>query len=148
MFGIFYSFSIFFYYYLIYSLITISIMIIIFICPIKLINFSNYISTPLAIISGLLFMFLSLGGLPPLLGFYPKFIIINSCIGSEMYSYIFLLIFGALINIFYYLSIFFNLFIKYFLSGFYSSINFKKVPSNLSLSIILILNIFLLPLIV
>nr|YP_010700919.1 NADH dehydrogenase subunit 2 [Rhynchospio aff. asiatica ZW-2021]WCI21134.1 NADH dehydrogenase subunit 2 [Rhynchospio aff. asiatica ZW-2021] len=57
----------------------------------------NFFST--LILSTLL---LSLGGLPPLTGFFPKWLILNYCVSSLTPL---ILIFGAVINLFYYLNI-------------------------------------------
>lgn len=54
---------------------------------------------------------LSLGGLPPLLGFISKWLVISTGVQSSLSIFIFLLILGSLIRLFYYLSLFFSLFL-------------------------------------
>nr|QBM10927.1 NADH dehydrogenase subunit 2 [Onustus exutus] len=63
-------------------------------------NYYNY---------SVMLMLLSLGGLPPLLGFIPKWMVILSSIGYTFWSALFLLILGSLMSLFYYLSLFFTL---------------------------------------
>lgn len=53
--------------------------------------------------------FLSLGGLPPFLGFFPKWIIIQQLIQNNFYLITFILIITALITLFYYLQITLNI---------------------------------------
>jgi NADH-ubiquinone oxidoreductase chain 2 len=49
--------------------------------------------------------FLSLGGLPPFLGFFPKWIVIQQLIQNNFFLINFILIITALITLFYYLQI-------------------------------------------
>nr|ALQ78788.1 NADH dehydrogenase subunit 2 [Glycera dibranchiata] len=99
-------------YFLIYSLMTLSIMFISYDNTVK----SNYMtsisnmSTSLSL--SLMILFLSLGGLPPLLGFLPKWMMIKSMIFQNMYLFISIMIISSLISLFYYLSLFFNLFLN------------------------------------
>nr|AXA45354.1 NADH dehydrogenase subunit 2 [Toxicochlespira sp. MNHN IM 2013-9841] len=58
--------------------------------------------------------FLSLAGLPPLLGFIPKWSVIMMGTNSTWISLILLLILGSLLSLFYYLSLFFSLFLSSF----------------------------------
>nr|YP_009454228.1 NADH dehydrogenase subunit 2 [Gynaephora minora]ATY48757.1 NADH dehydrogenase subunit 2 [Gynaephora minora] len=53
----------------------------------------------------LMINFLSLGGLPPFIGFFPKWIIINSMINNQSYFMIFIKIMMSLIILFYYIRI-------------------------------------------
>nr|ATY48731.1 NADH dehydrogenase subunit 2 [Gynaephora aureata] len=53
----------------------------------------------------LMINFLSLGGLPPFIGFFPKWIIINSMINNQSYFMIFIMIMMSLIILFYYIRI-------------------------------------------
>nr|UFI48581.1 NADH dehydrogenase subunit 2 [Amalda bellonorium] len=85
-------------------------------------------------------LLLSLGGLPPLLGFVSKWLVITSGISTPWLFVIFLLIIGSLLSLFYYLSLFFSFFLnitkKYKLTS--------KDMMNLNLTIIFIntMNIF------
>nr|YP_010890372.1 NADH dehydrogenase subunit 2 [Stenothyra glabra]USN91690.1 NADH dehydrogenase subunit 2 [Stenothyra glabra] len=76
-------------------------------------NMNSRLSNLLSMNSVLL-MFLSLGGLPPLLGFISKWIVIG--VGTQGISWVFMgvLITGSLLSLFYYLSLFFSLFLSSF----------------------------------
>nr|YP_010994957.1 NADH dehydrogenase subunit 2 [Cletus schmidti]WOZ13965.1 NADH dehydrogenase subunit 2 [Cletus schmidti] len=50
-------------------------------------------------------LFLSIGGLPPFLGFLPKWMVIQSMINSELYLMMVLMLLFSLITLFYYLRI-------------------------------------------
>lgn len=49
-------------------------------------------------------LILSLGGLPPFLGFFPKWIVIET-LNSSFTLFIFILLFGSILNLYYYLNI-------------------------------------------
>nr|YP_010852860.1 NADH dehydrogenase subunit 2 [Tomicus yunnanensis]WGL40305.1 NADH dehydrogenase subunit 2 [Tomicus yunnanensis] len=57
--------------------------------------------------------FLSLGGLPPFLGFLPKWITINQLINNNYYTITFILILFSLISLYFYLRISFSSFMFY-----------------------------------
>lgn len=57
----------------------------------------------------IILVLLRLGGLPPILGFIPKWITINTLIFNNIYIVLIPLIMGTLINLFYYLNILFNM---------------------------------------
>nr|YP_010263894.1 NADH dehydrogenase subunit 2 [Spilarctia casigneta]UIF93590.1 NADH dehydrogenase subunit 2 [Spilarctia casigneta] len=65
--------------------------------------------TPLIKIN-LLINFLSLGGLPPFIGFFPKWIIINFLIMNKMYFLTFIMIMMSLIVLFFYIRIIYSIF--------------------------------------
>nr|YP_009093875.1 NADH dehydrogenase subunit 2 [Marisa cornuarietis]AIT57583.1 NADH dehydrogenase subunit 2 [Marisa cornuarietis] len=72
----------------------------------------------------ILVLLMSLGGLPPLLGFISKMIVIMSCIMYTSFFILSFLIIGSLVSLFYYLSLFFSLYIDvkpFGVSSFYSS---------------------------
>nr|QJQ27725.1 NADH dehydrogenase subunit 2 [Catocala electa] len=58
----------------------------------------------------LLINFLSLGGLPPFIGFFPKWIIINFLIMNQMYFLTFIMIMMSLILLFFYIRIIYSTF--------------------------------------
>nr|YP_010627162.1 NADH dehydrogenase subunit 2 [Pandesma quenavadi]WBK26853.1 NADH dehydrogenase subunit 2 [Pandesma quenavadi] len=58
----------------------------------------------------LLINFLSLGGLPPFIGFFPKWIVINFLILNQMYFLTFVLIMMSLILLFFYIRIIYSTF--------------------------------------
>nr|UYX79154.1 NADH dehydrogenase subunit 2 [Distorsio anus] len=72
-------------------------------------------------------MLLSLGGLPPLLGFISKWLVVLLGVEKPYSMFIFILILGSLMSLFYYLSLFFSLTLgsmkKYNLVWSYSSYN-------------------------
>nr|YP_010936456.1 NADH dehydrogenase subunit 2 [Morula spinosa]WKW54909.1 NADH dehydrogenase subunit 2 [Morula spinosa] len=59
--------------------------------------------------ANVMLLLLSLGGLPPLLGFISKWIVILASTSSSFFMVLFLLIGGSLMSLFYYLSLFFSL---------------------------------------
>ncbi|YP_004769875.1 NADH dehydrogenase subunit 2 (mitochondrion) [Pieris rapae] len=87
----------------------------------------------------LMINFFSLGGLPPFLGFFPKWIIINFLMNSNMYMLCFIFIMSSLIMLFFYirmiyLSFLLNFFkLKWFKikikNNFFSIINFFSLIS-------------------
>ena len=136
--GILCSFNILLFYYLIYRFITLSIIIFLYIHPINIINLINFgVSSPFFILF-LSILFFSLGGLPPFLGFYPKLIVISTMVLNNIYIYLVISILGSLINIFYYINVFSNLFIKSILSGFNNMVLDTNIYTCLALSIFLI----------
>nr|YP_009691900.1 NADH dehydrogenase subunit 2 [Thermistis croceocincta]QEG58706.1 NADH dehydrogenase subunit 2 [Thermistis croceocincta] len=97
------------FYFLIYSIITLNIIWIfqkfeIFYTPqlFQILNSNKLIK--------LFFLtnFLSLGGLPPFLGFFPKWLVINNLVQNNFYSLSILLIIFTLITLFFYLRITFS----------------------------------------
>nr|YP_010443258.1 NADH dehydrogenase subunit 2 [Polypogon tarsicrinata]UTE83777.1 NADH dehydrogenase subunit 2 [Polypogon tarsicrinata] len=54
--------------------------------------------------------FLSLGGLPPFIGFFPKWIVINFLMINQLYFLIFIMIMSSLIVLFYYIRIIYSIF--------------------------------------
>ena len=83
------------------------------------------------------FILISLGGLPPLLGFIPKFIIINLATLSSIVPLI--LILGSYINIYYYI----NLIWASYMSNFESSSISINQASITNLFILIIVTIFI-----
>lgn len=93
-------------YFIIYSILTILILKIFNIYKIfqfnQIFNFNNINKY----IKFIIFCnFLSLGGLPPFLGFLPKWLILNNLILNQYYLIITLILIFTLINLFYYLRI-------------------------------------------
>nr|YP_010983453.1 NADH dehydrogenase subunit 2 [Euprotomus aratrum]WOK41620.1 NADH dehydrogenase subunit 2 [Euprotomus aratrum] len=60
---------------------------------------------------GIMIMLLSLGGLPPLLGFVSKWLVLSVSMSSTLWGILFFLILGSLLSLFYYLSLFFCMFL-------------------------------------
>merc|ERR1712027_85999 len=112
---------------ILYCIINIIIICIMIKIPSKLLNFMIYNHFPLCIIFLLGMLFLSLGGFPPLLGFYPKMLVMLRCIENNIWLFLIILIGGSLLNIYYYLMVFTNLIIKSVGSGF---LLMKGKPTN------------------
>nr|QXG82685.1 NADH dehydrogenase subunit 2 [Chrysomelidae sp. SOIL MMG Contig15] len=94
--------SIWFLYFCIYTLISINVVWIFHLMNVKTIaQISNLFNSKF---SGLLFSmnFLSLGGLPPFLGFLPKWLVIQQLIYMNVYSITLLMILMTLIAMFFY----------------------------------------------
>lgn len=96
-------------YFLIYSIITLNIILILKFLNVfflkQLFNILNYNKT-LKIF--FILNFLSLGGLPPFLGFLPKWLVINNLIQNNFWLIRFLLIIFTLITLFFYIRITFS----------------------------------------
>nr|YP_009860909.1 NADH dehydrogenase subunit 2 [Nassarius siquijorensis]QKI31781.1 NADH dehydrogenase subunit 2 [Nassarius siquijorensis] len=60
----------------------------------------------------IMLLLLSLGGLPPLLGFISKWLVIMSSVSGPWMPAVFVLILGSLMSLFYYLSLFFSVFLS------------------------------------
>nr|YP_009050388.1 NADH dehydrogenase subunit 2 [Choaspes benjaminii]AIC37383.1 NADH dehydrogenase subunit 2 [Choaspes benjaminii] len=100
--------NLFMFYFLIYSFL---IMIMCFIFHIMNIYFMNqlFIYNMNFLIKFIMFInFLSLGGLPPFLGFFPKWIIINFLIWKKLYFISLIFILMSLITLFYYIRIIYS----------------------------------------
>nr|YP_010118091.1 NADH dehydrogenase subunit 2 [Popillia mutans]QPN54185.1 NADH dehydrogenase subunit 2 [Popillia mutans] len=100
---------IWFYYYIIYCIITINITMLFYKLNIFHVN-QLYISMNHNILIKLFFTlnFMSLGGLPPFLGFFPKWLTIQSLIQNNLYSIAFIMILMTLMTLFFYLRIIFS----------------------------------------
>nr|YP_009917572.1 NADH dehydrogenase subunit 2 [Manayunkia occidentalis]QLM00891.1 NADH dehydrogenase subunit 2 [Manayunkia occidentalis] len=116
-------------YFLIYiCVITPLILIFMFFSIFSVKFLSNSLSSKMIMI--LCFLFLSLGGLPPLMGFFPKFLII--ILLSKMLLILIPMLMGSLMNIYYYLMIMNTLFI--------SSFSNSPSPMKLKMSLYNLLN--------
>lgn len=93
-------------YYLIYVLILLTLFYRFSLNgPVSLNNFTN-VSSPW-ILGTIFFVILSLGGIPPLLGFVPKWIVIMNSRNRLSIFVILCLILGSLLNLYYYFSLIF-----------------------------------------
>nr|UFR82799.1 NADH dehydrogenase subunit 2 [Eudicella quadrimaculata] len=101
--------SIWNYYFIIYCVITVNIVTILWTLNIFHIN-QLYISLNSNPMIKFFFMmnFLSLGGLPPFLGFLPKWLLINSLILSNFYLLAFVMTIMTLITLYFYMRISFS----------------------------------------
>lgn len=101
------SFSASLLYFLIYSLISVALLSIFnFSSSSSLLSLSSVSFNAPAFTFSLLLTILSLGGIPPFLGFFPKWLIIQTLAPINILVVIILLI-GSIINLFYYLNILF-----------------------------------------
>ncbi len=103
-------------YLIIYFFITVCIFLIAWKAETNLVFqvFSSFFGKKAVFRLSMVFLLLSLGGIPPLLGFVPKWIVINFAVKIEMIFMLILLIVGALLRLFYYLRLTFSVL---FLSG-------------------------------
>nr|AXS65240.1 NADH dehydrogenase subunit 2 [Curculionoidea sp. 17 KM-2017] len=105
------SLTIWFYYFIIYFIINLNIIIMLNKFNIYFINqLSKLFQFNKKIKFMFMMNFLSLGGLPPFLGFLPKWLTINSMIESNLYMVSFLLIIFTLMSLFFYIRITFTSF--------------------------------------
>nr|YP_492554.1 NADH dehydrogenase subunit 2 [Tritia obsoleta]ABB17328.1 NADH dehydrogenase subunit 2 [Tritia obsoleta] len=74
-------------------------------------NINNLKNSGFAALS-IMLLLLSLGGLPPLLGFVSKWLVITASATGPWAFTIFILILGSLMSLFYYLSLFFSVFLS------------------------------------
>nr|YP_010233746.1 NADH dehydrogenase subunit 2 [Eophileurus chinensis]QSZ78115.1 NADH dehydrogenase subunit 2 [Eophileurus chinensis] len=97
------------YYFVIYTIITINIVAIFFLLNIFYLN-QLYISMNNNLNMKLFFMlnFMSLGGLPPFLGFMPKWITINLLTESDLYFVPFFMVVMTLMTLYFYMRITFS----------------------------------------
>uniref|UniRef100_A0AB39U3E2 NADH-ubiquinone oxidoreductase chain 2 n=1 Tax=Anomala vitalisi TaxID=3240851 RepID=A0AB39U3E2_9SCAR len=100
------------YYFIIYSIITINITSMFYKFNIFHVN-QLYISMNQNLMFKLFFIlnFLSLGGLPPFLGFFPKWLTIQTLIQSNLFSIAFIMIIMTLMTLYFYLRITFSTFL-------------------------------------
>nr|QEI26518.1 NADH dehydrogenase subunit 2 [Eurydema ventralis] len=94
-------------------------------------------------------MMLSMGGLPPFIGFLPKWITIQSMINNKEFIMILFMIMCSLITLMYYLRVMTNMYLSYNTSIKWSIIYYKTKPLmlftimiNFSLPLIMILGMF------
>nr|YP_010580930.1 NADH dehydrogenase subunit 2 [Sternaspis chinensis]YP_010580943.1 NADH dehydrogenase subunit 2 [Sternaspis liui]UZT27141.1 NADH dehydrogenase subunit 2 [Sternaspis chinensis]UZT27154.1 NADH dehydrogenase subunit 2 [Sternaspis liui] len=128
------------FYFFIYSIILIPMM-----NSFKTLSFNFYklqSSMPLTskLPSQSVILLLSLAGLPPLLGFIPKLIIILLMMSKSLFIPCLVLISGSLISLFFYLNLLFNILInnkKFFIKASPTPINLPINLSIISLSLLL-----------
>nr|YP_010127368.1 NADH dehydrogenase subunit 2 [Apomecyna saltator]QPO99864.1 NADH dehydrogenase subunit 2 [Apomecyna saltator] len=96
-------------YFLIYTLITLNLIVIFHYFKIYFLNQFFFVSNNLKMIKFFFICnFLSLGGLPPFLGFFPKWMVINNLISNNFYLMSTLLIVFTLISLYFYLRVTFS----------------------------------------
>nr|YP_010352982.1 NADH dehydrogenase subunit 2 [Prionopetalum kraepelini]UOF70465.1 NADH dehydrogenase subunit 2 [Prionopetalum kraepelini] len=104
------SFNIVTLYFFIYSTITIIILLLLSYNNSIHINQLLHNSYSLSTLTVILFMnFLSLGGLPPFLGFFPKWIVLTTTIMNSMFLLSLVLVMCSILTLYFYLRVSFNL---------------------------------------
>nr|UBN08892.1 NADH dehydrogenase subunit 2 [Panesthia obtusa] len=99
-------------YFMIYSLLTLSVMTIVAPLQISFVNQTFFINNETKIIKLMMYSsLLSLGGLPPFLGFLPKWIIIQHMIINWSLTMISMMVIMSLVTLYYYLRISYSSFI-------------------------------------
>nr|YP_010952528.1 NADH dehydrogenase subunit 2 [Cechetra lineosa]WMQ52835.1 NADH dehydrogenase subunit 2 [Cechetra lineosa] len=78
----------------------------------------------------LLINFMSLGGLPPFLGFLPKWIIINFLMMNKLYLLTFIMVMSSLITIYFYIRIIYSSFMFNYFKMKWFKMNFKNKLMN------------------
>nr|YP_009169958.1 NADH dehydrogenase subunit 2 [Polypedilum vanderplanki]ALD88418.1 NADH dehydrogenase subunit 2 [Polypedilum vanderplanki] len=130
-------------YFLFYSFLSISIILIFNNFKIfnlnqifSFLNFKNLIKTMI------FFPFLSLGGLPPFIGFFPKWIIIEFLISINYFFMLFLMIYFTLITLYFYLRISYSSFLLNYNEMNWNFSNYLNYSNFFLSSIFLYFNIF------
>nr|UWT52297.1 NADH dehydrogenase subunit 2 [Neomphalidae sp. Hatoma] len=97
-------------YFMIYVFITLCVFLSVWESDMNLIFqvFSSFLGKNVVLRALVIILLLSLGGIPPLLGFVPKWVVINLTVSSSMVVTLGFLILGSLISLFYYLSLMFS----------------------------------------
>ena len=132
-------------YFIIYSFLTYTIILILnnynlnFLFQIFFFNKKNSIKKLI-----IFFNIFSLGGLPPFLGFFPKFIIIQNLVLNYQNTLLIIILFSSLITLYYYLRIAYSSFLFNFIKIKNYKLNFKKTKL---IFILTLLNFFRFPLI-
>nr|YP_009528991.1 NADH dehydrogenase subunit 2 [Aulacophora lewisii]ATC73082.1 NADH dehydrogenase subunit 2 [Aulacophora lewisii] len=96
-------------YFLIYTFISINIVLIFYLFNIFYLNqLMMFMNTNKLIKLFFILNFMSLGGLPPFLGFFPKWLVINHLVNSNYYAMGMILILFTLITLYFYMRITFS----------------------------------------
>nr|UYB79136.1 NADH dehydrogenase subunit 2 [Lirapex sp. ZZ-2022] len=133
-------------YFGIYILITVSILLMVWSTEVNLVfqTFSSFLGKNLIMRFSILLLLLSLGGIPPLLGFIPKWMVLSLGQTTFLFLTLMVLILGSLLSLFYYLTLAFSAF---FSSGpiltknMYLKMKMSKM-TNVIFSISIIMNLF------
>nr|AXA45445.1 NADH dehydrogenase subunit 2 [Pinguigemmula sp. MNHN IM 2013-18391] len=99
-------------YLLIYILISLSMFMSLWLSDSSPMKHINNLKTSTMMQSSIMLLLLSLGGLPPLLGFISKLLVIMISTKGPWLFIVFMLIMGSLMSLFYYLSLFFSFFLN------------------------------------
>nr|YP_010946973.1 NADH dehydrogenase subunit 2 [Symplocodes ridleyi]WGO57730.1 NADH dehydrogenase subunit 2 [Symplocodes ridleyi] len=124
-------------YFTFYTLLTMSIISIISPFQVSFINQTFSINNNNQVIKYFIFSsFLSLGGLPPFLGFIPKWVIIQTMANNYSFWMITIMVLASLITLYYYLRIAYSAFLILNMEPAWNLLNYKTpLNSNVQLSI-------------
>ena len=141
--GMLFNETLWFFYFLNYCILNIPIVLLFLNFKIFQFNqiFNNFLISPILKIF-LIFNFLSLGGLPPFLGFLPKWIIIELLINRNQYFLLWFIIIISLITLFFYLRIRISSFLLNSFSQKWLNFKFTRIKNNIIHFIFLIFSIF------
>nr|AII02429.1 NADH dehydrogenase subunit 2 [Drepana arcuata] len=114
------------FYIIMYSFLIMIMCMLFYIINLFFINQLFFINMNYLIKINLFINFLSLGGLPPFIGFFPKWIIINFLIMNNMYLMSSFFIFMSLIMLFFYIRILYSSFMFNYMKLKWFKINFKN----------------------
>nr|AXA45289.1 NADH dehydrogenase subunit 2 [Splendrillia sp. 2 MNHN IM 2013-9750] len=126
-------------YFTIYIMISISMFLSLWLSDSGMMKNINNLKISMYLQMSVMLLLLSLGGLPPLLGFIPKLMVIMVSSSMPWLYVIMIMIIGSLMSLFYYLSLFFSFFLSVNKKQGYSS---SKTDFNLLIVMINIFNIF------
>nr|YP_010988173.1 NADH dehydrogenase subunit 2 [Eunaticina papilla]WOP07015.1 NADH dehydrogenase subunit 2 [Eunaticina papilla] len=87
--------------------------------------------------NGLMLMLISLGGLPPMLGFISKWVVIVAGMNNIFWSFLLLLVLGSVMSLFYYLNLYFSIFLGSSKKFMLNSSTQSSMSSLMSLGIML-----------
>nr|YP_010586329.1 NADH dehydrogenase subunit 2 [Limnephilus abstrusus]UZZ44104.1 NADH dehydrogenase subunit 2 [Limnephilus abstrusus] len=96
----------------------------------------------------IMFNLLSLSGLPPLLGFMPKWLVINLMINNNLILITFILIMMSLINMYFYIRITYTYFMLNFFENKFYSTQFNQLNLILIFTFISITGLMIIPLLI
>nr|QGW14897.1 NADH dehydrogenase subunit 2 [Cypraea tigris] len=140
MFGLMHSEWVMKVYFVIYVFISFCLFMTLWYSDSGMMKNLNSLKSPGLSQMSVMFILLSLGGLPPLLGFISKWLVMVISISSHLWLFVFLLILGSLMSLFYYLGLFFSL----YLNNLKKNSSMKKLTGekNILLMMLLLMNLF------
>nr|BAN70256.1 NADH dehydrogenase subunit 2 [Chrysomallon squamiferum] len=128
-------------YFVIYIFITVCIFTILWVSEMNLIPqaLNSFYQSKTIFRGAIILLLLSLGGIPPLLGFVPKWMVLNLGASTNLTIILLLLIFGSLCSLFYYLNLMFSSFFS--IAPIILKEMYTQKFNNFSISFVVILSI-------
>nr|YP_009503316.1 NADH dehydrogenase subunit 2 [Splendrillia sp. 1 MNHN IM 2013-9619]AXA45276.1 NADH dehydrogenase subunit 2 [Splendrillia sp. 1 MNHN IM 2013-9619] len=123
-------------YFIIYIMISVSVFLSLWLSDSGTMKNINNLKVSMFLQMSVMLLLLSLGGLPPLLGFIPKLMVIMISSSMPWLYVIMIMILGSLMSLFYYLSLFFSFFLS---TSKKQGFNSSKTDFN---SLIVMINVF------